>query len=179
MAELAAVLQSMFSDEMKVVRPRNVSPRSKQVSLGGTSGKASGSGVPATDSPPYRGGQNALDRSGAPGGGDLQNLARMLNNDEAVSLERRVSGGRHKRLGRKSRNHHRLAWVSILNCCGESALAFPNTAIGDNRSLFVGANFEFSSAVPEPSLGHDDPWLRRRGFMAYHRSRKSIAFAAS
>lgn len=86
-AELAAVLQSMFSDEMKVVRSRNVSPRSKQVSLGGTSGKASGSGVPATDSPPYRGGQNVLDRSGAPGGGDLQNLARMLNNDEAPTSD--------------------------------------------------------------------------------------------
>ena len=86
-AELAAVLQSMFSDEMKVVRPRNVSPRSKQVSLGGTSGKASGSAVPATDSPAYRGGQNALDRSGAPGGGDLQNLARMLNNDEAPTSD--------------------------------------------------------------------------------------------
>ena len=35
-AELAGVLQSMFSNEMKVVKPptRNVSPRSRQVGLG-------------------------------------------------------------------------------------------------------------------------------------------------
>jgi hypothetical protein len=70
-----------------------------------------------------------------------------------VSLERRYSGRSYKRLERKSRNHPWLAQVGTLNRCGESALAFPNTAIGDNRSLFVGANFEFASTVPEPSPG--------------------------
>ena len=34
--ELASVLQSMFSNEMKVVRPRNVSPKSRQVSFSNT-----------------------------------------------------------------------------------------------------------------------------------------------
>lgn len=49
-AELAGILQSMFSQEMKVVRPtsRNVSPKSKQVSFASDTTKPStvGSGVP-------------------------------------------------------------------------------------------------------------------------------------
>lgn len=49
--ELAGILQSMFSQEMKVVRPtsRNVSPKSKQVSFGGDSMKSSAAGIGATD----------------------------------------------------------------------------------------------------------------------------------
>jgi general secretion pathway protein D len=89
-SELAAVLQSMFSDEMKVVRPRNVSPRSKQVSLGGAS-TASGSAALASDSPRYPGAQNPPNRSGAQGG-DLQNLAKMLNNDEAPTSDPTAGG---------------------------------------------------------------------------------------
>jgi general secretion pathway protein D len=80
-AELASVLQSMFSNEMKVVRSttRNVSPRSRQVSLAGVAGKTPGPGgsVPDLD----QGGQNGFARNGGPGGGDLPNLARALNNE--------------------------------------------------------------------------------------------------
>ena len=72
-AELAAVLQSMFSNEMKVVRPssRSVSPRSKQVSLLGDMKKPSGVA-------------NAADAA-APGGfgrgGDLQSNSRQADMD--------------------------------------------------------------------------------------------------
>ena len=53
-AELAAVLQSMFSNEMKVVRSptRSVSPRSKQVSLVGDGKKSAFSGPMADASNP-------------------------------------------------------------------------------------------------------------------------------
>jgi general secretion pathway protein D len=66
--ELASVLQSMFSNEMKVVRSttRNVSPRSTQVNLAGTAEKAPGPG----------GSASALDRGG---------LARALNNEPELS----------------------------------------------------------------------------------------------
>jgi general secretion pathway protein D len=78
-AELAAVLQTMFQDQMKVVHPtaKNVSPRSKQVTLTAANGNA-----PVPDSMPQSG-QNA----GGPGGsgGDLRNLARQLNNDPEAS----------------------------------------------------------------------------------------------
>ena len=49
--ELAGILQSMFSQEMKVVRPksRNVSPKSKQVSFGSEATKPSTSGIGASD----------------------------------------------------------------------------------------------------------------------------------
>jgi general secretion pathway protein D len=79
-AELAGVLQSMFWNEMKVVRSttRNVSPRSKQVGLAGVDGKPPGPGGSAPDSEP--GAQNGFGRNGVPGGGDLQSLARALNN---------------------------------------------------------------------------------------------------
>lgn len=53
-AELAAVLQSMFSNEMKVVRPstRSVSPRSKQVSLLGDMKKTNGVATAADSAGP-------------------------------------------------------------------------------------------------------------------------------
>jgi general secretion pathway protein D len=81
-AELASVLQSMFSNEMKVVRStnRNVSPRSRQVSLAAGAGKAPGPGGSAPDLD-QGGVQNGFVRNGGPGGGDLQNLARALNNE--------------------------------------------------------------------------------------------------
>jgi len=88
-AELAGVLQTMFQDQMKVVHPtaKNVSPRSKQISLTAAAGGAPGSGAP--DSTP-QGGQNA----GGPGGsGDLRNLARLLNNDPEASAADPMDGG--------------------------------------------------------------------------------------
>lgn len=50
-AELAGILQSMFSQEMKVVRPtgRNVSPKSRQVSFASDSTKASTIGAGVSD----------------------------------------------------------------------------------------------------------------------------------
>src|SRR6202035_4711398 len=46
--ELATILQSMFSDQMKIVRPasRNVSSRSRDVSVSDNSGNTSGAGAP-------------------------------------------------------------------------------------------------------------------------------------
>jgi general secretion pathway protein D len=83
-SELASVLQSMFSNEMKVVRPtRNVSPRSKQVSLMAAGTKGPGPGGAASDV--YQG-QNGFSRSAGPGGSDLQNLARALNNEPESPL---------------------------------------------------------------------------------------------
>ncbi|HMJ42949.1 MAG TPA: type II secretion system secretin GspD, partial [Pseudolabrys sp.] len=81
-AELAGVLQSMFSSEMKVVRPtRSVSPRSKQVSFSGGAGKSS---APAGASDLDSTAPNGVARGGGPNG-DLQNLARALNNEpEAI-----------------------------------------------------------------------------------------------
>ena len=77
-AELATVLQSMFSNEMKIVRPtRSVSPRSKQVGLTGASAKAPGPGGTTLDQDP----QGAVVRGGAPNA-DLQSLARALNNND-------------------------------------------------------------------------------------------------
>ena len=77
--ELAGVLQSMFSNEMKIVRPtQNVSPRSKQVGLMGGAASTAGAGVTAPDSDP---GPNAAARAAAAGSGDLQGLARALNNE--------------------------------------------------------------------------------------------------
>jgi general secretion pathway protein D len=84
-SELASVLQSMFANEMKVVRSttRNVSPRSQQISLAGVAGKtpSPGGSVPDSD----QGGRNGFKRNGGPGGGDLQNLARALNNESELS----------------------------------------------------------------------------------------------
>jgi general secretion pathway protein D len=86
-AELAGVLQTMFQDQMKVVHPtfKNVSPRSKQVSLTAANGNA-----PAPDSM-LQSGQHA----GGPGGssGDLRNLARLLNNDPEAFAADPMDGG--------------------------------------------------------------------------------------
>ena len=78
-AELATVLQSMFSNEMKVVRPRSVSPRSKQVGLSGTSTKPSGPGGTSPDQDPNA--QGSFGRGGGPTA-DLQGLSRALNNND-------------------------------------------------------------------------------------------------
>lgn len=80
-AELAAVLQSMFSNEMKIVRPtRSVSPRSKQVNLTGNGARPPGPGGAMTDQD--MGVQGGFARGGA-AGVDPQSLARSLNNVDA------------------------------------------------------------------------------------------------
>jgi general secretion pathway protein D len=84
----------MFSSEMKVVRSttRNVSPRSTQVNLAGTSEKAPGPGGSA--SAQERGGQNGFERTSGPGGGgDLRNLARALNNEPELSSADSMEAG--------------------------------------------------------------------------------------
>jgi general secretion pathway protein D len=82
-AELAGVLQSMFSSEMKVVRPptRSVSPRSGQVSFSGARSSAPGATTPDVN---QGGGQTGPGRGVGPGN-DLQSLARALNNNEPES----------------------------------------------------------------------------------------------
>jgi general secretion pathway protein D len=79
--ELATILQSMFSDQIKIVRPasRNVSPRSRDANVANNSQNAAGAGAPS----PGPGGQGGLGQANTPGGGsgDLRNLARMMNND--------------------------------------------------------------------------------------------------
>lgn len=80
-AELATVLQSMFSNEMKIVRPtRSVSPRSKQVGLVGTSAKAPGPGGTTLDQDPNS--QGSPGRGGGPNA-DLQSLSRSLNTNDS------------------------------------------------------------------------------------------------
>jgi general secretion pathway protein D len=84
--ELAGVLQSMFANEMKIVRPpnRNVSPRARQASLGGGAGRAPGPG----GMEPEQGGPHGFGRgdgAGAGPGGDLKNLARALNNEPELA----------------------------------------------------------------------------------------------
>lgn len=85
-AELAGVLQSMFSDQIKIVRKptRNVSPRSKDVALSDTAAGGSASGAPTNPGP---GGQNGTGQGSVPGGGngDLRSLAHMLNNESGSS----------------------------------------------------------------------------------------------
>ena len=77
--ELATVLQSMFSAEMKIIRPtRSVSPRSRQVGMTGNSAKAPGPGGAISDQD--QASQGVLRGSGP--GGDLQSLARALNNND-------------------------------------------------------------------------------------------------
>jgi general secretion pathway protein D len=75
--ELAGVLQSMFADEMKVIRPRNVAPRAKQVNV-------NENGEPGT-TPASPGQANAP--IPAAGGNDLKGLASMLNNEPDVSMD--------------------------------------------------------------------------------------------
>ena len=82
--ELASVLQSMFSNEMKVVRSptRNVAPRSRQVGLGSSAGKGTG---PSGSSPDLQTAQNGFARNANAGSSDLQNLARTLNNEPELA----------------------------------------------------------------------------------------------
>jgi general secretion pathway protein D len=82
-AELASVLQTMFADQMKVVRPtsKNVSPRSRQASLTTANASAPGPGAPADST--SQSSQNGGTANG--NNGDLRNLARMLNNDTEAS----------------------------------------------------------------------------------------------
>ena len=79
-AELAGVLQSMFANEMKVVRQptRSVSPRSKQAGFSGGSTRPAGAAgaMPDID----QGGAAGL-RGGVGAGNDLQSLQRALNNE--------------------------------------------------------------------------------------------------
>jgi general secretion pathway protein D len=83
-AELAGVLQSMFSNEMKVVRStRSVSPRSKQVGMTTTAAGTAGGAGSTPDPAPVS--QNGFARSGGPTA-DLQNLARALNNEPDAPL---------------------------------------------------------------------------------------------
>jgi len=84
-AELAGVLQSMFSNEMKVVRSptRNVSPRSRQVGLASGTARVPG---PGGLSPELESGQNGFARNGNAAGGDLPNLARALNNEPELPV---------------------------------------------------------------------------------------------
>ena len=78
-AELATVLQSMFANEMKVVKPpaRSVSPRSKQASFSGSSAKSPGPGGAAPDIDQGA----AIGLRGVSPGNDLQSLQRALNNE--------------------------------------------------------------------------------------------------
>ncbi|UPK02416.1 type II secretion system secretin GspD [Bradyrhizobium sp. 170] len=78
-AELASVLQSMFANEMKVVKPptRSVSPRSKQASFSGSSAKSPGPGGATADIDQGA----AIGLRGVSPGNDLQSLQRALNNE--------------------------------------------------------------------------------------------------
>jgi general secretion pathway protein D len=83
-AELATVLQSMFSNEMKVVRPtRSVSPRSMSVGLRGSSARSPGPGGAISDQDPAS--QGNLARGSGPGA-DLQSLSRALNNNDPDAI---------------------------------------------------------------------------------------------
>jgi general secretion pathway protein D len=83
-AELATVLQSMFSNEMKVVRPtRSVSPRSMAVGLRGSSARSAGPGGAMSEQDPAL--QANLARSSGPGA-DLQSLSRALNNNDPDAI---------------------------------------------------------------------------------------------
>ncbi|MEH2526169.1 general secretion pathway protein D [Bradyrhizobium sp. AZCC 2176] len=78
-AELASVLQSMFANEMKVVKPptRSVSPRSKQASFSGSSARSPGTGGATPDIDQGA----AIGLRGVSPGNDLQSLQRALNNE--------------------------------------------------------------------------------------------------
>jgi len=88
--ELAGILQSMFSQEMKVVRPtsRNVAPKSKQISFGSDASKSSATGIGASDLTMQAGLGKAADTmvasrssNGDPDGA----LADMVDNNTASS----------------------------------------------------------------------------------------------
>lgn len=78
--ELASVLQSMFANEMKVIRPptRSVSPKAKETSFSNTTPAAPGPGGASAD-PSQNPPAGAI--RGADAGGDLNSLARALNNE--------------------------------------------------------------------------------------------------
>ncbi|MCK1518527.1 type II secretion system secretin GspD [Bradyrhizobium sp. 190] len=78
-AELASVLQSMFANEMKVVKQptRSVSPRSKQASFSASSARSPGAGGATLDID--QGGPIGL--RGVSPANDLQSLQRALNNE--------------------------------------------------------------------------------------------------
>jgi len=85
-AELAGVLQSMFSNEMKVVRPpsRSVSPKSKQTSFSNSG--ATPMGGPAGATPEQSvGGQQAASRFGSPMSAENPVSARNTDADMALS----------------------------------------------------------------------------------------------
>ncbi|WP_051160711.1 type II secretion system secretin GspD [Bradyrhizobium japonicum] len=84
-AELAGILQSMFAQEMKVVRStRNVSPKSKQVSFGSESTKAQATGGGFSDPAMQAGVAKAADPFGA---------SRSTNNDpDASAMDTADSG---------------------------------------------------------------------------------------
>lgn len=73
-AELAGILQSMFAQEMKVVRPtsRSVSPKSKQVSFGNETPKGQSTGIAVPEQSMQAGLGKATDPLGA---------SRLANND--------------------------------------------------------------------------------------------------
>lgn len=82
-AELAGVLQSMFADEIKVVKPRNVSPKSKAVTVADQATSPA-----AVRNPGF--GANTTAANGFPSSGvarsaapltEQQNLARLINSD--------------------------------------------------------------------------------------------------
>ncbi|CUT11504.1 General secretion pathway protein D [Bradyrhizobium sp.] len=88
--ELAGILQSMFSQEMKVVRPtsRSVAPKSKQISFGSDASKSSATGIGASDLTMQAGLGKAADTmvasrssNGDPDGA----LADMVDNNTASS----------------------------------------------------------------------------------------------
>ena len=92
-AELAGVLQSMFSNEMKVIKAtRNVSPRSSEANVAGGAGSSATTGQ--TPGPGGQFGQNGMTPAGGPGGGgNLQSLARALNNDPDSSAADPMDAG--------------------------------------------------------------------------------------
>lgn len=78
-SELAGILQSMFADEIKVIKPRNVAPKAQQFSKDSVGSGVRSAGFNTT--PDVAGSQpNSVVRSAAVGS-DLQNLSRMLNSD--------------------------------------------------------------------------------------------------
>jgi len=87
-AELASVLQSMFSNEMKVVKQptRSVSPRSRQAGFSTSTARSPGSAGAAQDidqggATGLRGGVGGGVGAGIGAGNDLQSLQRALNNE--------------------------------------------------------------------------------------------------
>ena len=100
-ADLAGILQSMFSDQIKVVRKptRSVSPRSKEVGVSDNARNGPGAGAPMTSGPGGRTGAGP-DSVSMSGSGDLRGLARLLNNDGGSSSEDPTETSSCKQCGR-------------------------------------------------------------------------------